>query len=323
MAQTTLASATSLLKTALRQQYGLSVVVQSGSVQALRTAQLLWDDPSTPGNHSLFQYYAPTPGDTDDSASELAWHLTSTEGRGIEGTEIQKAMKLQPRSAGSVFGCSRQILHFGCVHRYLYEDGSPIHAALKSFAEWMLSAGAISILERLAARHHRFYERLLATLDIRVQGYISSCAYAATVDQLESSMINFEIIKQNLRLQNISDLAGTVFPEAPVPKAGRKRNSDFEPAGPSDKSKPVTNSNPHPSLALTSYQDWDKVRGCTHLIPKVDGVDICGRFHCRQACNTRCTNVHGRLSPASVKATETWIRESKARHARGEADRAG
>jgi hypothetical protein len=56
MQQHTLASATSLLKTALRQNYGLSVMVQPASVQALRTGQLLWDDPATPGSHSIFQY---------------------------------------------------------------------------------------------------------------------------------------------------------------------------------------------------------------------------------------------------------------------------
>jgi hypothetical protein len=49
MAQHTLASATSLLKTAPRQKYGLSVMVQAASVQALRTGQLVWDDPSSPG----------------------------------------------------------------------------------------------------------------------------------------------------------------------------------------------------------------------------------------------------------------------------------
>jgi hypothetical protein len=56
MKQHTLASATSLLKTALRQNYGLSVMVQPASVQALRTGQLMWDDPAVPRSHSVFQY---------------------------------------------------------------------------------------------------------------------------------------------------------------------------------------------------------------------------------------------------------------------------
>jgi hypothetical protein len=96
MAQPTLASATSLLKTALRKTIGLSVMVQAASVQALRTGQLIWDDLSTPGNHSIFQYYAPTPGNIADSASELAWHLTSTKGRGVKGADmgLHKVMKL-------------------------------------------------------------------------------------------------------------------------------------------------------------------------------------------------------------------------------------
>jgi hypothetical protein len=147
MAQHTLASATSLLETAYRQKYGLSVMVQAASVQALRTGQLVWDDPSSPGNHSISQYYSPTPGDIADLASELAWHLTSTEGRGVKGADIKKAMKLWPRAAGSVFGCSRQVLHFRCVHGFLYKDGCD---SLKGFSEWMLSVGAISTLERLA-----------------------------------------------------------------------------------------------------------------------------------------------------------------------------
>jgi hypothetical protein len=98
MAQSSMASTASLLKTALRQKYGLSTVVQPGSVQALRSAQLIWDDPSMPGNHSIFQYYAPTPADDSDSATDLAWHHTSTEGRGVEGADIKKALKLKPRA---------------------------------------------------------------------------------------------------------------------------------------------------------------------------------------------------------------------------------
>jgi hypothetical protein len=85
MAQSTLASATSLLKTALLQKFGLSVIVQAGSVEALRKGQIIWDNPTSPGNHSMFQYYAPTPGDVADSAQDLGWgHLTSTEGRGVK-----------------------------------------------------------------------------------------------------------------------------------------------------------------------------------------------------------------------------------------------
>jgi hypothetical protein len=59
MKQHTLASTTSLLKTALRQNHGLSVMVQHTSVQTLRTGQLLWDDPANPGTQSIFQYYSP------------------------------------------------------------------------------------------------------------------------------------------------------------------------------------------------------------------------------------------------------------------------
>jgi hypothetical protein len=72
MAQHTLASAMSLLEKALHNTYGLSVMVQQGtSVQALRTGLLLWDDPSNPGNHSIFQYYSPTSGDSTDAAADL------------------------------------------------------------------------------------------------------------------------------------------------------------------------------------------------------------------------------------------------------------
>jgi hypothetical protein len=317
MKQHTLASATSLLKTALRQNHGLSVMVQPASVQALRTGQLLWDDPATPGSHSIFQYYSPTPADCPDSATDLAWHLTSTEGRGVEGSDIKKALKLQPRVAQSVFGASRQVLNFACAHGHLYGENCPIHDGLKTFAEWMLSASAISILERLASKHSRFYERLLATLDIRVQEYISSCSDSVDVDEIESSLLNFGSLRMHLRLQNISDLVGPVFPETQdTPKgAGTKRSPDDR-GNPLAKSRLITNGNPHPSLALTSFSDWDKVRRFASLIPKVGSVEICGRFHCRQTCSSQCDKVHGRLQPAMVAATEAWISESKAKTAK-------
>jgi hypothetical protein len=260
MKQHTLASATLLLKTALRQNYGLSVMVQPASVQALRTGQLMWDDPAVPGSHNVFQYYSPTPTDCQDSATYLAWHLTSTEGRGVEGADIKKALKLQPRVANSVFGASRQVLNFGCAHGHLYGENCPIHDGLKTFAEWMLSASAISILERLVSKHGRFYERLLATLNIRVQEYISSWADSSDVDEIESSLLSFGLLKRNLRLQNISDLVGPVFPEPQgTPKSPGAKRSNNDGGSPSVKSRVITKGNPHPSLALTSSSEWEKV----------------------------------------------------------------
>jgi hypothetical protein len=154
-------------------------------------------------------------------------------------------MKLWPRAAGSVLGCSQQVLHFGYVHGFLYEDGCPIYDSLKGFSEWMLSVGAISTLERLAARHGKFYERLLATLDIQVQEYILSCANADKAEAIESSLLNLETIKQNLGLQNVSDLAGAVFPEATTMAMGGGKRSAECGVTEGVKSKPAPNHNPH------------------------------------------------------------------------------
>jgi hypothetical protein len=125
MAQTTMASTASLLKTGLRQLYGLNAVVQPGSVQALRSAQLLWEDPSLPGNHSIFQYYSHTSADDDNSSMDFAWHLTSTEGKGVEGSDIRRALKLKPRAPTIAFDASRQIMNFASTHacprrRYIF-----------------------------------------------------------------------------------------------------------------------------------------------------------------------------------------------------------
>jgi hypothetical protein len=82
----------------------------------------------------------------------------------------------------------------------MFENGCPIHDSLKGFSEWMLSAGAISVLARLAARHDKFYERLLATLNTQVQEYILSCTNEAKAEAIKSSLLNLKTIKQNLRL---------------------------------------------------------------------------------------------------------------------------
>jgi hypothetical protein len=105
----------------------------------------------------------------------------------------------------------------------------------------MLSLGAISILVRLAARHNTFYERLLATLDIRVQEYISSCADPDKAEATKSLLLNLETIKQNLRLQNVSNLAGAVFPETTPPTTGGGRRPAERGASEGIKSKPAPN----------------------------------------------------------------------------------
>ena len=224
MAQTTITNATSLLNSALNQVYGIRAVVQPGSVQALRAGKLLWDDATKPGNHSIFQYYPGTPGDSPDSTTALAWHLTSTEGRGIEGSEIQKALKLAPRVTQSVLGASRQILNFGCVHGYLFGVTCPIYEGLNSFAAWMLSPQAMSILEMLATKHDRFYERLLASIDVRVQANIFECFKVHShVDDIDASLLNFMPLRKHLQIQTVSGLSGAVFQ---VSRGGKKTRED-------------------------------------------------------------------------------------------------
>ncbi len=319
MAQTTITNATSLLNSALNQVYGISAVVQPGSVQALRVGNLLWDDATKPGNHSIFQYYPGTPGDSPDSTTALAWHLTSTEGRGIEGSEIQKALKLAPRVAQSVFGASRQILNFGCVHGYLFGETCPIYEGLNSFAAWMLSPQAMSILEMLATKHDRFYERLLASIDVRVQAYIFECSKVQShVDDIDASLLNFMPLRKHLQIQIVSDLVGPVFHVSRGGKNPREDENNYDDENnPSTKSRTIQNENPHPTIALTTSQDWNKVRKFCALLPFMDGVRICGRYHCRQSCNSKCPLYHGRLNHELLAKVVAWITASKAKTRRG------
>jgi hypothetical protein len=62
--------------------------------------------------------------------------------------------------------------------------------------------------------------------------------------------------------------------------------------------------------------EWDKVQRFAYVIPKAGGVDVCGRYHCRQICNTCCKNVHGQLSAEVLAAAEGWVLESKSKTAR-------
>jgi hypothetical protein len=135
----------------------------------------------------IFQYYSQTAFDCEDSATKLA--------RCLEGSEIKKVLKLSPRVAGSVFGCSRQILNFGSTYGHLCGDECPIHDVLKAFSTWMLSTTAIVVIDRLATKYPRFYEWLLATLDISVQAYTASCAGTGQTDEIEGALLTFDGIK--------------------------------------------------------------------------------------------------------------------------------
>ena len=179
----------------------------------------------------------------------------------------------------------------------------------------MLSGEALSIIEHLSARITRFYEHLLATLDIRVQAYISSCVDAVSVDAIESSFLNFADLKQKLRMQNISDLMGPVFSES-QPGNGKRAATNDGGAPAAKRVQQQENRQAYPSIALRSYMEWNKVRPFVQHMPMVEGVPVCGRYYCRQVCNSHCDLVHARLSPSTVSAVERWIAESKANAAR-------
>jgi hypothetical protein len=145
----------------------------------------------------------------------------------------------------------------------------------------------------------------------------SACTDAADVDAIEVSLLDFEALKIELRLQNTSSLAGPVFPDtsAGAPPGGTKRASqDVEGSAKQQaKAKSLANRNPHPSLSLDTFAKWDKVRKFTDSVPKVGGVFVCARFHCRQSCNSRYEHIHGRLSPSVIGEVEAWIAEARSK----------
>ncbi len=88
----------------------------------------------------------------------------------------------------------------------------------------MLSPQAMSILKMLATKHDRFYERLLASIDVRVQAYIFECSKVQShVDDIDASLLNFMPLRKHLQIQIVSDLIGPVFH---VSRGGKKPRED-------------------------------------------------------------------------------------------------
>jgi hypothetical protein len=182
----------------------------------------------------------------------------------------------------------------------------------------MLSPQAMSILEMLATKHERFHERLLASIDVRVQAYIFECSKVKShVDDIDASLLNFMPLRKNLQIQVVSDLIGPVFLDSRGGKNPREDEKNYDDENnPSTKSRIIQNENPHPSLALTTPYDWHQVRKFCNILPKVGLVRVCGKYHCTQSCNSRCPLLHGRLNTSTVTAVEAWIAASKAKTAR-------
>jgi hypothetical protein len=82
------------------------------------------------------------------------------------------------------------------------------------------------------------------------------------VNEIESALLNFTSLKQALRLQNASSLVGLVFPGLPAAKVAGSKKCDTNNSDQTKtpvKSKAAPNLNPHPSLAVMAYANWDKV----------------------------------------------------------------
>ena len=138
------------------------------------------------------------------------------------------------------------------------------------------------------------------------------------VDDIDASLLNFMPLRKHLQIQIVSDLIGPVFH---VPRGGKNPREDEnhydDENNPSTKSRTIQNENPHPTIALTTSQDWNKVRKFCALLPFLDGVRICGRYHCRQSCNSKCPLYHGRLNHELLAKVVAWITASKAKTRRG------
>ena len=264
---------------------GMSSAIYAGILRA--------PTPGVPENLSIFFIPKKSPATKSNLSQHLiAQSLKSTEGQGLDTSEIKLATKQKISIPSTYHDLQTQMENFQLLLEFIFGASSILYKQF-SLVVTHLRSFEHEYEERIQT-HQRFIAKFISFVDRRIQLYLESCATASSVDKIAVSLINFDTITQSIVDGTFSMDLPTILLNAlepskpePSPSNNNKKRGIQEddkdggnPKRPSpNKGDPVINSSIHPPFRLNDGENYVE-----HFVRRIDRLklptcDVCLNYH--------------------------------------------
>ena len=310
---------------------GMSSALYAGIVRA--------PTPGVPENLSIF--FIPkksfTTSTTNTSQHLIAQTLKSTEGQGLDTSEIKLATKQKIAIPPSYHDFLAQMENFHLLLGFIFGTNSVLYRQYST------------VVSHIKTYEHEYEEciqqtsqpwfipKFISFVDRRIQLFLESCSTAPSVNKINFALINFDTMLQSiidgtfsLTLPSVIQNALPVHTpnESIIPPTTNKRKSPEKPGddspnkrqGNQQRGEPVINASIHPPWRLLDGENYAE-----HFVRRIDRLklpscDVCLNYHIRGTCHALCARADthvaaSNLSSAQQKATTEFIKAARAMYA--------
>jgi len=309
-----------------------SANISQGMSSALYTGIIRAPTPGMPENLSIFftpKKTSSTP--TNLSQTLITQSLKSTEGQGLDTSEIKLATKQRISIPANYHDLLTQLENFKLLLAFIFGESSIIF--LQFFTVTSHVKSYEHEYEERIQNHQWFLSKFISYLDRRIQLFLESCSTAATVTQINYSLLNFDNLLQSIIDGTFSMDLPSVIQKALVPTTQPEPNQNTKKQTPEQpdaktQNKRTTPQRGEPSINSSIHPPWRLKDGETyseHFVRRIDrtklpNCDVCLNYHIRGTCHTLCTRADTHvpfmnLSEQQRNSTTDFIRAARTQYA--------
>jgi len=303
-----------------------------GMSSALYTGIIRAPTPGVPENLSIFFIPKKSSSNFNNlSQSLIAQSLKSTEGQGLDTSEIKLATKQKISIPVSYHDFLTQMENFQLLLTFIFGDTSLLYSQFATITTH-IKAYEHEYEERIQ-NHQWFLAKVISYVDRRIQLFLESCSTAASVPAIKFHLVNFDTLLQSIIDGTFAmDLPSVILnalepPSKTEPTTTNKKRTPERPDDtgsskrtPPNRGEPSINASIHPPWRLKDGENY--VENFVRRIDrsKLPACDICLNYHIRGTCHSLCSRASthtpvSSLSDQQRTSTTEFIKAARAQYA--------
>ena len=288
-------------------KYKCLVEVKTGTVTALHGGVFLRDRDDSPSNFTLMAFAKRKPLSPHPAKKCMTLRLKVSQGKGWSDHDIADALKQGIETPQSIEELGHAIKNSAGAAAFFFSTESTLVTRLKEVNDEITNK--LLIWEAAQERDPTFATRVMCAMDTRVCRWLLECKAAEDREVVDDGLIDFAPLMRQIALDQFHQplpVSIQVVTERQVTPSKRKAGGG---RGVPDATNNAVNTKPIKEWKLQEGESFKKVFAGKNVDkrPKLNGVNMCARFHTRGNCFPDC-----RSAPSHVPSQEVPAEQKKA-----------
>jgi hypothetical protein len=309
----------------LKHDFNAQVEVPAGVITSIYNGGFQWSKDDTPSNFSVFSFPEPQVFAKRAIQDCIILQLKEISGKGLSNEDIKDALKQGIAIPDSIESMKYSFFNMVAASKFFFGPNSCLSQKLITVFNHIVQNRYI--YSSLAHQYPLFIAKFMFAVDTRVNLWLEACEEHKFRDQVDDTLIDFTDIIKDVRLRNFNYILPPSIREV-VEKANNTKDTDESlELGPTSKKKRTTSpeensrkiNNSKIAKWLTNDETYNKCFRSQDILksrPKLNGVPMCHRWHCKGYCFENCNNKASHIASNEVascakKAFENWIENAK------------